>query len=149
MSMRFYFSAIASGALFGVGLVMSGMTDPERVINFLDVFGAFDSSLAFVLGGAVLVTMIFFRVILRMRKPFFATSFDLPQTRLVDGQLLLGATLFGIGWGLAGYCPGPALAGIVSGSSEAIWFVSAMFVGSAAYGWIERKQVTPNRSEML
>lgn len=137
---RFFLCAVVSGALFGSGLVISGMTDPQRVIGFLDVFGAFNSSLAFVLGGAVLVTVISFRIILRREKPFFAARFVVPQTRSLDGKLILGAALFGVGWGLAGYCPGPALAGLAIGSPEALWFVGAMLVGSALYGWLSTRK---------
>ncbi len=132
---RFFLCAIVAGALFGIGLVMSGMTDPERVIGFLDVFGAFDPTLAFVLGGAVVVTLISFRVILGRQKPLLASRFEIPKARAIDVRLVTGAAIFGVGWGLAGYCPGPALAGLAVGSSEALWFVAAMLAGSAIYRW--------------
>lgn len=131
----FFLCALLSGALFGAGLVVSGMTDPERVIGFLDIFGHFDPRLGFVLGGAVLFTLVAFRVVLRMPKPLAAPRFELPSTHRIDWQLLVGATIFGIGWGIAGYCPGPALAGLAVGSSEAIWFVAAMLAGSNIYRW--------------
>jgi uncharacterized membrane protein YedE/YeeE len=142
---RFLLCAVLAGALFGLGLVVSGMTDPERVIGFLDIFGVFDPRLAFVLGGAVLVTISSFRVILRMRKPLAAARFEVPcAARRIDGTLIGGAAVFGVGWGLAGYCPGPAVAGLAVGSSEALWFVGAMLAGSALYGWIsaQREQGT-------
>ncbi len=136
---RFFLCAVVTGALFGIGLVLSCMTDPQRVIGFLDVFGDFDPTLAFVLGGAVLVTLISFRFILRMRKPALAARFELPQSHALDAKLIGGAALFGVGWGLAGYCPGPAIAGLAMGSPEAIWFVAAMVVGSTLYGWVEAR----------
>lgn len=135
---RFSLCAIVAGALFGAGLVLSGMTDPERVLGFLDVFGAFDPTLAFVLGGAVSVTVIAFRFALRLHKPLIADRFEIPQSQAIDARLIAGAAVFGIGWGLAGYCPGPAVAGLASGSSEAPWFCGAMIAGSAIYAWFDK-----------
>ena len=135
----FFLCAIVAGALFGSGLVIAGMTDPEKVIGFLDVFGAFDPTLAFVLGAALLITVSTFRGILRMRKPAFAPRFEVPTTRGVDLRLVGGSALFGVGWGLAGYCPGPAVAGLGVAGTEAIWFVGAMLAGSTIYGWATRK----------
>lgn len=126
---RYSMAALASGALFGLGLAMSGMTDPERVLGFLDVFGRFDPALAFVLGGAVMTTTLLFRLILRRGSPVLADAFQLSTVRTVDRNLLAGAAVFGVGWGLAGYCPGPALAGLGAGSIEALWFVPAMVAG--------------------
>jgi uncharacterized protein len=127
--MRLSIAAFISGALFGVGLAMSGMTDPERVLGFLDVFGDFDSALLFVLGGAVITTLVLFRFVLRRGSPVLASTFQLSNLRHIDRRLLGGAALFGIGWGIAGYCPGPALAGLGIGSLEALWFVPAMIAG--------------------
>ena len=143
---RFFLCAIVAGAFFGTGLVLSGMTDPERVIGFLDVFGAFDPTLAFVLGGAVVVTISSFRLILRMRKPLLAARFEVPQARAIDVRLAAGAAIFGVGWGLAGYCPGPALAGLAVGTSEAPWFVAAMLIGSAIYNWTSSSKASPERA---
>jgi uncharacterized membrane protein YedE/YeeE len=123
-------SALASGALFGVGLAMSGMTDPRRVLGFLDVAGDFDPTLLFVLGGAVTTTFVLFRFVLRRGSPLLADSFHLSKLKHIDRKLLGGAALFGIGWGVAGYCPGPALAGLGAGSVEALWFVPAMLAGT-------------------
>lgn len=125
---RFSLAALFSGALFGLGLAVSGMTDPRRVLGFLDIFGEFDPTLAFVLGGAVASTLVLFRLVLR-RRPVLAGRFELPALKHVDRRLLGGATLFGVGWGIAGYCPGPALAGLGIGSVEALWFVPAMLAG--------------------
>jgi uncharacterized membrane protein YedE/YeeE len=115
------------------------MTDPQRVIGFLNVFGDFDPTLAFVFGGAVTVTLTTFRFILRMRKPALAARFELPHSHAIDAKLIIGAALFGVGWGLAGYCPGPAIAGLAIGSPEALWFVAAMVVGSTLYGWVDAR----------
>lgn len=123
-------AALVSGALFGLGLAMSGLTDPRRVLGFLDVFGDFDPTLMFVLGGAVGTTSLLFRLVLRRRSPLLAMTFQLPSAKHVDRRLLGGAALFGVGWGIAGYCPGPALAGLGIGSVEALWFVPAMLAGT-------------------
>jgi uncharacterized protein len=126
---RLSIAAFVSGALFGLGLAMSGMTDPRIVLGFLDVFGDFDPALLFVLGGAVITTLVLFRLVLRRASPLFASSFQLSNLRHIDRRLIGGAALFGIGWGIAGYCPGPALAGLGIGSLEALWFVPAMIGG--------------------
>jgi len=126
---RYSIAALAAGALFGLGLAMSGMTDARRVLGFLDVFGALDPTLLFVLGGAVATTLLLFRVVLRRGSPVLADTFHVSNLRHIDRQLLAGAALFGIGWGIAGYCPGPALAGLGIGSVEALWFVPAMVGG--------------------
>ena len=135
---RFSFAALLAGALFGVGLAMSGMTDPRRVLGFLDVFGDFDPALVFVLGGAVATTMLLFRFVLRRGRPVLADRFHLSDLRHVDRRLLGGAALFGIGWGVAGYCPGPALAGLGIVSVEALWFVPAMLAGMLLHRWLAR-----------
>lgn len=122
-------AALASGALFGVGLAMSGMTDARVVLGFLDVFGDFDPTLLFVLGGAVATTALLFRPVLKRGRPVFADVFRISNLTHVDRSLLGGAALFGIGWGLAGYCPGPALAGLGVGATEVLWFIPAMIAG--------------------
>ena len=135
MSMqRTTMAALASGALFGLGLAVSGMTDPQRILGFLDVFGEFNPALLFVLGGAVCTTMLLFRFVLKQPAPVLAARFQISGLRDVDRPLLMGAALFGIGWGLAGYCPGPALVGLGVLSSEALWFVPAMLAGM----WLHR-----------
>jgi uncharacterized membrane protein YedE/YeeE len=126
-------AAFVSGALFGVGLAMSGMTDARRVLGFLDVSGAFDPTLLFVLGGAVATTMLTFRFVLRRGSPVLGDTFHVSSLRQIDAGLLTGAALFGIGWGIAGYCPGPALAGLGIGSIEALWFVPAMIAGMVVH----------------
>lgn len=131
-------AALASGALFGTGLAMSGMTDPRRVLGFLDLFGDFDPTLMFVLGGAVATTMLLFRFVLRRGSPVLADTFHLSTLKGVDRRLLGGAAIFGIGWGIAGYCPGPALAGLGVGSIEALWFVPALLAGLLLHRLVNR-----------
>ncbi|WP_305804386.1 DUF6691 family protein [Stenotrophomonas sp. YIM B06876] len=128
-SSRILIAALLAGALFGIGLAVSGMTDPLRILGFLDVAGDFDPALLFVLGGAVTTTLVLFRFVLKRPAPVFATSFQLSSLRTLDRPLLIGAALFGIGWGLAGYCPGPALVGVGVVSREVLWFVPAMIGG--------------------
>ncbi|MGV2497613.1 DUF6691 family protein [Pelagerythrobacter aerophilus] len=120
---------LASGFLFGMGLTVSGMTDPQRVRGFLDVFGDWDPTLAFVMGGAVLVMAIAWRIQTRMAKPVFGERFSLPDRTDLDPRLLTGATVFGIGWGVAGLCPGPAVASLALSPVHAIPFVAAMLAG--------------------
>lgn len=135
---KFSLAALLSGALFGLGLAMSGMTDPRRVLGFLDVFGDFDPTLIFVLGGAVATTTLLFRFVLRRGSPVLADTFQLSSLKEIDGKLLGGAALFGIGWGIAGYCPGPALAGLGVGSIEALWFIPAMLAGILLHRVVNR-----------
>ena len=125
-----------AGTLFGLGLAISGMVNPQKVIGFLDFAGNWDPTLAFVFGGALLITIPAFRLILRRPRPVLAEDFDLPTKKAVDGRLLGGAALFGIGWGLAGFCPGPAVTALASGLLPVFAFVAAMVVGMAAYRWI-------------
>jgi uncharacterized protein len=130
--------ALLSGALFALGLVVSGMTQPPKVIGFLNVggifaparFGAWDASLAFVMGGGLLVTLVAFAVTPRAgRKPWAAPRFELPTRKDIDYKLIFGAVLFGIGWGLVGYCPGPALAALLVGGVDVLVFVAALAIG--------------------
>jgi len=123
---------LTAGLLFGAGLSISGMINPAKVIGFLNIAGAWDPSLAFVMLGGVAVTALGYRVVLRRSQPLFVPSFTLPTRRDIDPLLLIGAVLFGIGWGLGGYCPGPALAGVGFGNIETIAFVAAMLAGMLA-----------------
>jgi len=123
-------AALASGALFGVGLAVSSMTDRSVVLGFLDVFGEWNATLAFVMGGAVAVTAVLFRLVLKRPIPALGGEFRLPQREQVDARLLAGAAIFGIGWGLAGFCPGPALVGVAAGLTDAWIFLPAMLAGS-------------------
>ncbi|MBZ9559101.1 MULTISPECIES: DUF6691 family protein [unclassified Modicisalibacter] len=124
-----------TGLLFGLGLAISGMTDPARVIGFLDVAGAWDPTLIFVLGGAVVTTFIGYRLAWRRPMPLFESRFQLPTRRDLDARLLGGAALFGIGWGLSGYCPGPAVASLPVLSWPLALFLIAMVIG----WWLARR----------
>ncbi len=124
-----------AGLLFGLGLAVSGMTDPARVIGFLDVAGAWDPTLIFVLGGAVITTFIGYRLAWRRQAPVLDVRFQLPTRRDLDGRLLGGAALFGIGWGLTGYCPGPAVASLPGLSWPLALFLVAMVSG----WWLARR----------
>ncbi|UBB24720.1 DUF6691 family protein [Pseudoxanthomonas beigongshangi] len=138
--MKRWFAALLAGALFGAGLALSRMTDPNVVLGFLDVAGDFDPRLAFVLAGAVATTGVAFRLVLRRRRPLLADRFRLPLSRAIDRPLVIGALLFGIGWGLAGYCPGPALVGAAAGADSALIFIAAMLAGSAVQAMTARRR---------
>lgn len=117
------------GLLFAVGLGISGMTQPLKVIGFLDVAGTWDPALLLVMGGAVMVTFAGYRFVLRRPAPMLSGSFHLPARHHVDTPLVGGAVMFGVGWGLAGFCPGPAIVALASGSFDVLVFVGAMFIG--------------------
>ena len=134
--MRLVFSFIAGG-LFGGGLFISGMTDTAKVQGWLDVFGAWDPTLAFVMGGAVIVMAVAWRVVARMRQPWLADAFNLPTRADLTPRLIGGAALFGVGWGIAGLCPGPGIAALVVEPMSAAVFVAAMLVGMAAVRLVE------------
>ena len=129
------------GLIFGLGLVISGMVDPAKVQNFLDIFGTWDPSLAFVMAGAVAVTFAGYRLAWSNATPMLDEQFHLPRTNTIDRRLILGAAVFGIGWGLGGYCPGPALTAVGLLATGTIVFVPAMLVGM----WIAR--MTENASD--
>lgn len=123
-------SALLSGLLFGLGLAASGMTDTRKVIGFLDIFGNWDPDLIFVMGSAVITTFIGFKFVLSHRaEPLFGSMFSIPTRSEIDSKLVIGAALFGIGWGLYGYCPGPALASIIYLSPVTIGFIIFMMIG--------------------
>lgn len=123
--------ALISGLLFGLGMMVSGMVDPVRVIGFLDFAGQWDPSLIFVMGGAIAVFMpIYFLVVRKMAKPVCEADFHLSKKQTVDGQLVGGSVLFGLGWGIAGICPGPALTSLSGGNIGVILFVVSMVVGT-------------------
>src|SRR5215217_2548227 len=127
--------ALLAGTLFGLGLAISGMMNPAKVVGFLDVAGEWDPTLAFVMGGALLVTIPAFRLILNRPRPILADGFALPKSAL-DGRLLGGAALFGVGWGLSGFCPGPALVAMVTGLLPVFASLGAMVGGMAIYAWV-------------
>jgi len=131
--------SLVVGALFGAGLAIGGMTNPVRVRGFLDLFGNWDPTLAFVMGGALLVMAIAWRIQPRLVRPLFAENFALPTRKDIDLKLVGGSALFGIGWGLAGLCPGPGIAALAIEPASAAIFVAAMVVGMMAARAIERK----------
>lgn len=126
-------SALLAGLIFGIGLTVSQMVNPEKVRAFLDVFGNWDPSLAFVMGAALLVTAAGYRLAWTRTRPVFDEQFQVPGNRAIDTPLAIGAILFGAGWGLVGLCPGPALAAITIGGSPAFIFLAAMIGGILAF----------------
>jgi len=131
--------ALLSGIIFGLGLSLSQMTNPNKVINFLDITGQWDPSLAFVMMGALLVTFISFRVVLKRPDPVLEESFHLSKRTDIDKPLLVGAAIFGIGWGISGYCPGPAVANLGAGSIEALVMVLSIYSGFFFQKWLSHK----------
>ncbi len=141
-------ASLLAGLIFGFGLALSGMTHPEKVLAFLDMAGNWDASLLFVLGGAVGVTVVTFRFILRRNTPLLADKFFMTDEFRIDRPLILGASLFGIGWGISGYCPGPAIALIAAPNWELWAFLPAMIVGAYAQKYVEQRALG-NQSQRL
>jgi uncharacterized protein len=133
------------GLLFGSGLVVAGMSDPAKVQNFLDLAaipsGGWDPSLAFVMGAGTLVTYLGYTLVLKRKQPIFDTQFHMPKAKHIDAPIVVGPALFGIGWGLGGFCPGPAFTAVGTGSSQAIIFIVAMLVGMIAARQLALKQI--------
>ncbi|PWJ83654.1 hypothetical protein C7441_10846 [Pseudaminobacter salicylatoxidans] len=136
-------AALLAGVLFGFGLALSGMLDPARVQGFLDIFGNWDPSLAFVLGGAVVVAFAGVTLSKRMRRPVLDTQFHLPSNNRIDARLIAGSAIFGLGWGLAGFCPGPAVASLSLGLWQTMLFVAAMLAGMMVHDRAYRTQRAP------
>lgn len=130
--------ALLSGLVFGLGLIISGMTDPSKVIGFLDLGGKWDPSLAFVMGGAIMVGLIAFRFAATRQHAILDGPIRLATTRHIDRRLVFGALVFGVGWGLAGYCPGPAVASLAAGGSKPLVFTLAMLAGMGIFEIQER-----------
>lgn len=126
-------SALFAGLIFGLGLTISEMVNPAKVLAFLDLFGNWDPSLAFVMGGALIVTAIGYRLVWRAERPVFAERFQVPGSRRVDARLAMGAVLFGVGWGLVGLCPGPAISALTFGGMPVYVFMAAMGGGMALF----------------
>ena len=137
--MKHRISEFAVGLLFGIGLILSGMTDPGKVIGFLDLSGAWDPSLALVMGGAIVVGVFAFALAKKRTTTFLGGALQLPTSNDIDKRLLAGSLIFGAGWGLAGFCPGPAIVSLGSGQPKAAVFVLAMLVGMALFEWSERR----------
>lgn len=131
--------ALLAGVVFGLGLMLSGMGDPAKVQNFLDFFGHWDPSLGLVMGGAIAVGLVAFTWAKKRQTTLLGAPMQLPTATVVDGKLLTGAALFGVGWGLAGFCPGPAVMNLVTGHAQVWLFVAAMLVGMAVqHLWMQR-----------
>lgn len=136
----FAVSALLSGLVFGLGLIVSGMANPAKVLGFLDLAGAWDPSLVFVMGGAILVGFFAFLIAKKRTLSFIGAEMKLPTASAIDSRLLTGSALFGAGWGVAGFCPGPGLVALGMGEPKALVFVAAMLVGMAIFSWREKRQ---------
>jgi len=136
-------SALISGVVFGVGLTVAQMTNPAKVIAFLDLFGNWDPSLALVMGGALIVTTIGYRLVTKQSQPLFSGNFDIPSNRNIDLRLITGSVLFGAGWGLVGLCPGPAIAAAFIGGLPILVFLCAMVVGFYFFEIVIKKMSNP------
>ena len=146
-----HFSRISEfvvGLMFGVGLMASGMTDPGKVIGFLDLFGAWDPSLAMVMGGAVVVGFFAFALAKKRTTTFLGGALRLPTTNQMDKPLVIGSLLCGAGWGLGGFCPGPALVSMADGQSKATLFVAAMLVGMLGFELMDRLVHAPRKAKL-
>lgn len=135
-------SALAVGLVFGIGLIVSGMTNPAKVQGFLDLAGNWDPSLAFVMGGAILVGLAAFRLAGKRERSLLGEAMRLPTATAIDRRLVLGSLAFGAGWGLAGFCPGPALASLTTGGTKPMLFTGAMLGGMLVFEILERRRAT-------
>ena len=133
-----FVSILLLGLVFGLGLILSGMSNPAKVLGFLDLAGTWDPSLAFVMGGAIIVGLVAFQVARKRTQTFLGGALKLPTAKDIDKRLVLGSLAFGAGWGLAGFCPGPALVSLGSGEIKAFIFVAAMLVGMGLFELINR-----------
>jgi len=134
------FASLLAGLVFGLGLIVSGMANPAKVLGFLDLAGAWDPSLAFVMGGAVAVGAVAFALAGKRSSSLFGAEMRLPTTRAIDRRLIAGSLVFGVGWGIAGFCPGPALVALGMGQIKALIFVGAMLAGMGLFEWLERRR---------
>lgn len=133
-------ASLFSGLIFGIGLMISGMANPSKVLGFLDLAGVWDPSLGFVMGGAVAVGVVSFAIAKRRRVSLLGEPLRLPIKREIDRRLVMGSALFGMGWGIAGFCPGPALVSLGIGNVKAILFVISMMVGMGVFEYLERRK---------
>jgi uncharacterized protein len=134
------FFVLISGLIFGAGLALSGMVNPAKILNFLDLTGKFDGTLIFVMGAGLIVATIGYQLIFKRGKPFFDSEFHIPTLEIIDAKLIGGAGLFGIGWGMSGFCPGPAIASLVYGYQQSFIFVAAMVVGTMLAQFLPKTQ---------
>lgn len=135
-----YLIALVSGLVFGIGLIVSGMTDPAKIKGFLDLFGDWDPSLALVMGGAIAVGVIAFARARRRALSWTGAHMELPTSTVIEGRLVFGGLLFGAGWGIAGYCPGPAIVAASAGSTAALVFVATMLIGMTLHDRVLAKR---------
>ncbi len=143
--MRASFTALLAGLVFGLGLIVSGMANPAKVIGFLDLSGSWDPSLALVMGGAVAVGSLGFALAKKRASAMLGGAMKLPLSNIIDRRLVLGSVVFGVGWGVAGICPGPGLVALGMGEWKALVFVVAMLLGMGIFEWLERRK-TPHES---
>jgi uncharacterized membrane protein YedE/YeeE len=134
------FASLLAGLVFGLGLIVSGMADPAKVLGFLDLAGAWDPSLAFVMAGAIAVAALAFAAARKRTVSVLGAAMKLPTSRDIDARLVIGSLVFGIGWGIAGFCPGPGLVALGMGEAKALVFVVAMLVGMGAFELLERRK---------
>jgi uncharacterized membrane protein YedE/YeeE len=146
-NLLYRFAEFVVGLLFGIGLMLSGMTDPSKVIGFLDLFGSWDPSLALVMGGAILVGVFAFTIAKKRTTTFLGGVLRFPTNTDIDKKLVIGSLMFGTGWGLAGFCPGPALVSMADGQPKALLFVLAMVVGMAAFELMDRFVHAPRKTQ--
>jgi len=144
--MKHRLTEFATGLIFGLGLILSGMTDPGKVLGFLDLTGLWDPSLAFVRGGAILVGLFAFALAKRRTTTFFGGALTLPKSTDIDRRLVVGSLVFGAGWGVAGFCPGPAIVSAGAGHPKAVAFVLAMLAGMWIYGRLDQGRASPSGS---
>lgn len=137
---RHLISALLTGLVFGLGLLVSGLANPEKVLAFLDLAGAWDPSLALVMGAAVAVGLVGFQAVRGREKSFLGEPLRLPTARHLDRRLILGSLAFGVGWGLAGFCPGPSLVALGAGEIKAVVFVAAMLAGMGLFNLLEKRR---------
>lgn len=136
--MKYSVTSLLAGLIFGLGLMVSGMANPEKVLGFLDIAGLWDPSLAFVMGGAIIVGLVAFAVARRRTLSFLGFTMKMPANNRIESRLVIGSMMFGIGWGIAGFCPGPALVALGAGEIKAVVFVASMVAGMMAFEVIER-----------
>jgi uncharacterized membrane protein YedE/YeeE len=141
-------SSFIVGLIFGIGLILAGMTNPAKVIGFLDITGTWDPSLAFVMGGGILVAIVAFRFAKKRTVNFLGGAMRMPTSDMIDKRLVIGSLLFGAGWGMAGFCPGPALTSMGTGNPKAVIFVIAMIVGMALFELADRFWHQPRQAAM-
>ncbi|HLT13918.1 MAG TPA: YeeE/YedE family protein [Marinobacter sp.] len=144
--MKFSFASLFAGLVFGLGLIVSGMANPEKVLGFLDIAGLWDPSLAFVMGGAIIVGLVAFTVARKRTLSFLGFNMKLPGNDRIEKRLVIGSMMFGIGWGIAGFCPGPGLVALGAGEIKGLVFVASMVTGMMLFELIERKRASSAHS---